>query len=322
MNRPILLAHEERLHLDENQGEGCVLTVDSDVLREELLDALRDRWRVYRKALKRCRKHPSEEAVHLLRVQTRRLLSALELLGSFVTHSHVQKARRQLKRRMKDYSELRDTHVQLLSVDAMLREFPELKPLYRKLLRREKRLIKPAVKHARRSKCGKLRRAVKRTRKHLKAAFDAPSVRCRPRERIGYVLETTFDHVAQLRAAIDPRDVTTIHRTRIAFKRFRYMMELLQPMLPGVTRLQLTAMGHYQTMMGDIQDLGVMIASLDNMARKSKVKAASLARVRRTLIQRHRLLVQNYCEEDADQLFHFWPGRVPEKPRIHSIQAA
>jgi CHAD domain-containing protein len=319
VNRALLLAGEESWQPDKHQGDEWDLTVDSDVLRGELIDALKDRWRAYRKALKQCRKHPSEPAVHFLRVETRRLLSALELLGSFVTHSHVQKALQRLKKRLKDFSDLRDTHVQLLSVEAMLREFPELKPLCRKLLRREKRLIRPAAKQARCSKCGKLGRAVKRTRKHLKAAFDAPNGR--PRERIAQILETSFDQVAQLRAAIDPKDVTTIHHTRIAFKKFRYMMELLRPVLPGVTRLQLTAMDHYQTMMGDIQDLDVMIASVEAMAKRSRVKAASLARVRKTLAERHRLLVRGYCK-DADQLFNFWPGRLAEKYPAESSQAA
>jgi CHAD domain-containing protein len=298
-----------------------LLADDPSKVRAHLLKALRQRWRAYRKTLKKCRNHPSEEAVHFLRVESRRLLSALELLGSFVTHSHVQKARRKLKKRLNDFSELRDTHVQLLSVEVMLQEFPELKPLYRKLLRREKRLIKPAARRAKLSKCGSLARAVKRTRQHLKAAFAMPLVRCRPRERISQMLEAAFDRVAQLRNEIDPKDVTTIHETRIAFKKFRYMIELLQPILPGVTRRQLVAMGHYQTMMGDIQDLGIMLASIETMATKSKVKAASLARVRKALEQRHRFLVQSYCNA-ADELFNFWPARFVAGTSLHLVKAA
>src|SRR6185436_9305386 len=296
---------------NSHYAAGPMLDGDPDVLHQELRKALRERWRAYRKALKQCRKHPSEKVVHNLRVQTRRLLSALELLGSFVTHSHVQKARRKLKKRLDDFSELRDTHVQLLSVEVMLQEFPELKPLYRKLLRREKRLIKPATNQAKISRCGGLARAVRRTNKHLKAGFANPSVRCRPRERISHILEAAFDRVVHLRKAIHPRNVETIHRTRVAFKKFRYMVELLEPVLPGVTRRQLVAMAHYQTMMGDIQDLGVMIASLDAMAEKSKLKAATLARVRKTLGGRHRDLIRDYCAH-ADQLFSFWPARLEE----------
>jgi CHAD domain-containing protein len=297
------------------------LAEDPAILRAQLLKALQGRWRAYRKALKKCRNHPSEQAVHFLRVESRRLLSALELLGSFVTHSHVQKARRKLKKRLNDFSELRDTHVQLLAVEVMLREFPELKPLYRKLLRREKRLVKPAARRAKLSKTGSLARAVKRTRLHLKAAFAAPSVRCRPRERISNMLETAFERVAELRREIDPADVTTIHRTRVAFKKFRYMIELLQPILPGVTRPQLVAMSHYQTMMGDIQDLGIMLASLEALAEKRKVKAASLVRVRKVLQQRHRSLIQAYCAA-ADELFNFWPARFVTRHSASLVEAA
>src|SRR5215212_7372887 len=81
-----------------------LLTEDASVVCEQLLKAVRQRWRGHRKRLKNCRNHPSEKAVHFLRVESRRLLSALELLGSVVTHSHVQKARRKLKKLLNDLS--------------------------------------------------------------------------------------------------------------------------------------------------------------------------------------------------------------------------
>ena len=47
----------------------------------------------------------------------------------------------------------------------------------------------------------------------------------------------------------------TIHQMRVAFKRFRYMSELLQTMLPRLTKKHLRRMQEYQSMMGDIQDM-------------------------------------------------------------------
>src|SRR5262245_50026293 len=62
------------------------------------LDSLHDRWRSFRAELKRCRKKYSEEAVHDLRVATRRLISTLELVRRMHPDANLRQARRGLKR--------------------------------------------------------------------------------------------------------------------------------------------------------------------------------------------------------------------------------
>ena len=56
------------------------------------------RWRRYRKAFDRCRKEFSEDSVHQLRVETRRLLALLDLLDSLATGAELRDCRRALKR--------------------------------------------------------------------------------------------------------------------------------------------------------------------------------------------------------------------------------
>ena len=50
-------------------------------------------WKRYRKRLKRCQEEFSEEAVHHSRVETRRLLSTVELLATFIRDRRLKKAR-------------------------------------------------------------------------------------------------------------------------------------------------------------------------------------------------------------------------------------
>jgi CHAD domain len=69
---------------------------DSPVLRLHL--ALRGHWKNYRKAFKHCRRKLSADAVHSLRVETRRLLSLLDLLQPLVDTSLTQHARRRFKK--------------------------------------------------------------------------------------------------------------------------------------------------------------------------------------------------------------------------------
>jgi len=290
---------------------GGSLAANRSVLREHLLESLKERTRDYLKALKRCRKRRSEQAVHQLRVQMRRLLAMFEILTCLIPREQLQKAQKKLKKRLDGFDELRDTHVQLLYTAGMLRNRPELKPLYKKLQRREERLLTPAAKRAGNLGGGWIDRAVGKVKKQVKLALSSHSVRYDPAEKILELMETSFKRVANLRRHIDPKDLTTIHRTRIAFKQFRYLVELLQPLLPAVKPRQLVAMDNYQTMMGDIQDIEVMIGGLEALLQKKKLRRAPLLRFGDVLMRRRELLVEAYLDE-ADELFTFWPPAQAE----------
>src|SRR5260221_8758584 len=86
-----------------------------------LSESLQARWKRYRKRLRQCQRKFSEEAVHDSRIETRRLLSLMELLGWFLGGDHLKKARRILKHHLNTFDELRDTQVQLIFVGRMLR---------------------------------------------------------------------------------------------------------------------------------------------------------------------------------------------------------
>ncbi|HMC28789.1 MAG TPA: CHAD domain-containing protein [Verrucomicrobiae bacterium] len=318
---------------------GGSLGDDPLLLREHLLESLDERWKAYRKAVKRCRKRASEQGVHHLRVETRRLLSTLELLSYLSNTVQLRKAHQSLKKQLDAFDDLRDTHVQLLYTATMLRDFPELKRLVKRLERREKSLIKPAAHTAQRSKLKRLSRRISATKSHLKVAFAktgvlhstelartvalpaAPAGRFRPAVRLAQAVQRAFNRVTELRHQIHPARLETIHRTRIAFKRFRYMIELLQPILPAVQPRQLISMDQYQTMMGEIQDISVMIERLDALLEKKKFKSLPLQRFRQVLLQRREMLVQGYLNV-ADQLFTFWPDNRVRRTRRPSQPVA
>ena len=102
------------------------------------------------------------------------------------------------------------------------------------------------------------------------------------------------------------------------------MIELLQPMLPAVKPRQLIAMDQYQTMMGEIQDIDVMLARVAKLvATKTFSKwwpsgKAHLERFRQVLLQRRQRLIRAYLGI-ADHLFSFWsndrtPRRLRQRP--------
>jgi CHAD domain-containing protein len=295
--------------MDRGEASTSLTMGGQAILREHLFDSLSERLQAFRKAARRCRRQSSEEAVHHLRVQLRRLLAFMELLGAVVPEVHLERSRKKLKKRLDHFDDLRDTHVQLLFIEKILANFPELKRLHKKLRRREKRLLKPAAKRAKESSSPWLGHSKRMIKRHLRTAF-ASTARSRPTVRLLKNINKTFERVTRLRKRIDPKHLETIHRTRIAFKEFRYMIELLQPVLPGIKPRQLVAMDGYQTMMGEIQDVEMMIETLDELVRKGKMGRVALIRFREFLVSRQTMLVGRYLQA-ADELFTFWPPAGP-----------
>ena len=119
-------------------------------------------------------------------------------------------------------------------------------------------------------------------------------------------INQAFARVAQLCRHVRAGDTETIHRTRIAFKRFRYMVEALAPLLPAVTPDHRRAMRGYQCMMGDIQDMEVLLAALDKFVQKEGVNASSAHRLKKELVRWRQLLIQIYLNA-AGRLRRFWP---------------
>ena len=91
-----------------------------------LLGALDNRWKNYRRELKRCRVEFSNEAVHDLRVATRRMLAFIQLLNSISPRPRLQKLIRAFKNQLNVFDDLRDTQVILAELSGIIHELPQL----------------------------------------------------------------------------------------------------------------------------------------------------------------------------------------------------
>ncbi len=287
------------------QSQSDIAPIQTGDVLKHLGDSLSTQWRRYRKRLKRCRERFSEDAVHDVRVETRRLLSTIELLGAFIPERDIKKVRRALKRHLNTFDQLRDAQVQLGYVGRMAGTFPDAHAFYDWLRDRKARFTRSTRKAVKHIKTKRLGRCL--------AAFEK-EIRCQhkriPREQAFAIvlraINQAFAQVAQLCRHARADDAKTIHRTRIAFKRFRYMVEALSPLLPAVTEDHRQALRAYQCMMGDIQDMEVLLAALDKFVQKEEVNAASARRLKKELMRWRQMLIQIYLNA-ADRLRRFWP---------------
>jgi len=117
-------------------------------------------------------------------------------------------------------------------------------------------------------------------------------------------VDETYARVIQLYERVDPAQPDTIHRLRIAFKKFRYMVESVHPILEGFAEDYLKRMHDYQALMGDIQDMEVALQKLSEFDKHAPA-AYDPEPARTYYNQRHALAISHYVE-DKGEVITFW----------------
>jgi CHAD domain-containing protein len=266
-------------------------------------------WRSYQRAFKRCRKKLSRATVHQLRVETRRLLALVDLFDPLLTGNAADRLSRCVKQSFKTSGRLRDTQVMLSDVEEQLGRFPAAKRFKKELLRRENRLSRQLERKLRRTRLKPLKHQMDALRKELRAAVKPPDERRRVWVRLLASVDRAFANVVARRRSIAQAEPRAVHRTRIAFKKFRYLVEQLRPLMPRLAGGSPGKLRCHQKLMGDIQDCETLLSELDKFMRKKKAETRSLRKFRAAVKRDHALLMARYLRR-ADDLFAFWHPAV------------
>lgn len=232
--------------------------------RDLLLDSLDKRSAAYREKLKSCRAEFSEEAVHDLRTSIRRLLAILDVIAFVTSASRIGKLSDRLKGQLDESSNLRDLQVMIDKISEDMIVSPELEPFQAYLEKREKRQQRTLEK---RIQDIKPKDIGNRLLKVQEALEDLSAVELR--DKLPQAVDEAYLTVIQRYGEIDPAQLISIHHLRVAFKNFRYMVEAIHPCLPDFPETQLRRMHNYQTQMGNIHDLQVLLETLDEFAKES-----------------------------------------------------
>lgn len=272
--------------------------------KQLLLEALETRWKKFRAELKTCRTEFSEEAVHDLRVATRRLLALFDLLRSVLNHIRIQKIRRALKDQLDDLDDLRDTQVMLADISEFIQDLPSLQIFQERLQKSEKKLLRQTRKSVRSRDISQLAKRVKKVNAML---ADLPAEPLR--EQVHTATDERFARVLQTHAAIDLENIPSIHKLRIAFKKFRYTIEIVNPLIENFPAANFERMHAYQSMMGDIQDLEV---ASQTFAELTDASHPDLEPVSNHYASRLQTAVLRFVE-DKGEAFTFWRN-TPDQP--------
>lgn len=260
-----------------------------------LIRSLEQRWQKYLRELRGCKRNTSEKAVHDLRVATRRLISTLTLIELVHPDKRVARIRKRPKRLFDALSPLRDTQVQLLAIEPQVKEFPDLATLVTILRVRERTLMRSLKKRIKKVGTKEMSRDIRVLKRDLKKRFAGASARQVGMKVIEGAAAAAFSKAAFMREKIVPARTGTIHRHRIAFKKFRYSMEAMLPLLPSVSKTHLKAMDTYQTTLGKIQDAEVMEQLVNRfLSTKPLAVRRRLARFRRALAEQKKSLTRQF----------------------------
>lgn len=270
-----------------------------------LLDALEKCWKDYRKELKRCRTEFSDEAVHDLRVATRRMLALVELLNSISSHPRLEKVTGFFKDQLNEFDELRDTQVMLAEISEVLQQLPQLHEFQKQLQSDEEKMRRAVQKKIKKFDTSGLSKRIHKTQQSIE---DEASDKLA--SQVLQAVDDAYFLTRQRLEWVDPTRAATIHRVRVAFKSFRYMMEIIQPLLKDYPTENLKRMNDYQSLMGEIQDLEVFMQKLADYSESDS--SADLEPVRHYYEDRHAEAISAYLKE-MNQLNTFWRP-APDQP--------
>jgi CHAD domain-containing protein len=270
-----------------------------------LLEALDKRWKNYRTELKRCRAEFSNEAVHDLRIAARRMLAVIQVLNSISPRPRLKKLNHSFKDQLDEFDDLRDTQVILAEVSETMQELPQLQKVQDHLQIVEEDLLKTLRKKLKVIDLFDVSKRIRKTREALETKFDGDLVL-----QTLQAVDDAFLLTKQRHSWIDSSQPATIHRVRIAFKTFRYMVEIIHPLLNRYPIETLKQMNDYQSLMGEIQDVEVIMQTLADLP--SHASAFDIEPVRRYYERRHAEATSRFIE-NMNQIDTFWRS-MPDQP--------
>jgi len=222
--------------------------------------AVRTHWKRTRDELmKVCAPRVGLE-VHDLRVALRRLLAALELAECLDVRVPAKTAKA-LERLLSALSPLRDLEVQKQTLERLGENQPELLKIAERLEQRRAVLSRRVLQKLDAFAPELVERALEHSAETLETEAVVPQV---TRILLLAAIVRRYVKFDRRRRAVAGSDRHALHGVRVAFKKYRYAVEIARPLLPRQAERALTAMKLFQDELGAIQDAGVLIDTLSS----------------------------------------------------------
>jgi CHAD domain-containing protein len=185
-------------------------------------------------------------------------------------------------------SPLRDAQVQARSVQSESGERARQEVL-EQLRRRERALRRDTKRSLRRLRLGKLGKDVARLNHAL--LHDAPSAEVVEHALLGELARRQLE-LDRRRLLGDPDDARALHRSRLAVKDYRYVLEVLAPLLPPSSEALRVTTSELQAQLGQAHDQHVLSQLVRRLARRASRRLASSLEALADALERQSLTAQ------------------------------
>jgi CHAD domain-containing protein len=250
--------------IDEEQRFPIVM---DENYSQQLNDCLRKQWVAFSKELKQSQKGLSIEVIHETRIKIRRLRAMMKVLANLCPSLKFKKSSRELKVLMETLAPLRDLQVQIEYLREFLPSHPEFEHYINKLKIRQQRHKRQVVIHLREFQSKHIKVTINSAGHDLEALLNTTYNREAIVAKLQHALGQAYNEVICQGAHVQLADTSTIHAMRIAFKKFRYMTEALQPFIIW-DEGQYERLKDFQNLLGGIQDLQILIKSVVSYSKK------------------------------------------------------
>jgi CHAD domain-containing protein len=247
------------LEIDVSSVHGQTLPKALSPAACHLRDGLTQRLDKFESRLMRCQEDFTEENIHDLRVSTRRLMVILAMCKAVLPTVKSKGLRKELKLHLDSLDGVRDTQVMLLFLKKNFRKNDAAVPLSAYLLLEETRLHRRLGFEIGLIQKDSLSQKVYDLRSSLETTLTGTGVA----DQILAVVDEAFAVVQWKKVNVSSDNPTSFHPMRIAFKKFRYMLEVAEPLVPPMPPTRSRTLHRFQGMMGDIQDMVVFLGFLD-----------------------------------------------------------
>jgi len=223
-----------------------------------LLHQLEKNWKSYLKELKHCRIEFSNETVHDLRAATRRIMTIVQLLYAISPRPRLQKIIRTFENQLDELDDWRDTQVILAEISETILELPELNSFQKQQKLVEEKILRVLRKKVKKFNVAELSKRIRRVHHFVETEMEDDNLE----SQLMQAVDDAYLATKQRLGWVDPGRPVTIQWVGMAFKLFRYMAEMVHPLIRGYPNENLKLMYQYQSLISEIQDADVFMQTL------------------------------------------------------------
>ncbi len=221
---------------------------------------------IFLEELELAMKSYSQDNIHNFRISIRKLISTISVVNDIIEDENLLNFSKEIKKILKWLNQTRDTDVQIKYFTSLEDKYKSSKSLTKELSEKNSILNKEATKSLNEVDFKSIKNWIKNFKKVIENNLENVN-----RKNIIKSLEKSYVKLVELRKKIDENKPKSIHKVRVAFKKFRYTCELMLDLL-WLSEKEVEEMRAFQKKLWKIQDTEVSIKYVKDSWSKEKLK--------------------------------------------------